>query len=310
MNTQSNAMPASVASQATPATLSQTHLWYWSVRRELWEYRFLYLAPVGVAAAYLLAFSTGLPRHVPAVVRQASELDAMQYRDVIARPYDFAGGLMMLVGILMSIFYCSDALHGERRDRSILFWKSLPVSDWTTVLAKASVPLIVIPLITFTVAVALEWIMALLSSATLVAHGLSVSRFWSELSFFQMSLLLLYHLFTAHAIWPAPVYAWLMLVSAWARRAVLLVAVLPVIVIGAIQLLLFGRSGFAAMVAERVIGHIPGLGMQPDGMFPTNPMFHLAPVQFLLDPAVWAGLLVAAAFLALAVRLRRSHGPI
>ena len=306
MNTQSNAMPASADSQAVPAVLSQTHLWYWSVRRELWEYRFLYLAPLGVAAAYLFAFVIGPLFHK----HHLSAVDASKYRDVIALPYDIAGGLMMLVGILMSIFYCSDALHGERRDRSILFWKSLPVSDWTTVVAKASIPLIVIPLITFTVALALEWIMLLLSSVVLLANGLSVARFWSELSFFQMSLLLLYHLFTAHAIWPAPVYAWLMLVSGWARRAVLLCAALPVIVIGAVQLLLFGRSHFAAMVAERLIGHIPDMSMGPDHMFPTNPMFHIAPVQYLLDPSVWAGLLVAAAFLALAVRVRRSHGPI
>ena len=310
MNTQSNAMSASVESQAAPAVLSATHPWYWSVRRELMEYRFLYLAPVGVAAAYLLAFSTGLFHHLPTVVRQASALDAMQYRDVIARPYDFAGGLMMLIGILMSIFYCSDALYSERRDRSILFWKSLPVSDWTTVLAKASIPLIVIPLITFTVAVALEWLMLLLTSASLAGNGLSVSRYWSELSFFQMSLLLLYHLFTAHAIWPSPVYAWLMLVSGWARRAVLLCAVLPVIVIGAIEMLLFQTSYFARLVGERVIGHIPDAAVRTHEMFPTNPMIHLTPVQYLLDPALWVGLLVAAAFLALAVRLRRSHGPI
>jgi ABC-2 type transport system permease protein len=309
MNTQSNAMSASVDAHDAPAVLSATRPWYWSVRRELMEFRFLYLAPLGVAAAYLFAFSTGLFHHLPTVVRQASALDAMQYRDVIARPYDFAGGLMMFVGILMSIFYCSDALYGERRDRSILFWKSLPVSDWTTVLAKASIPLIVIPLITFTVAVALEWIMLLLTSASLAGNGLSVSRYWSELSFFQMSLLLLYHLVTAHAIWPAPVYAWLMLVSAWARRAVLLFAVLPVIVIGAIEMLLFQTSYFARMVGERVIGHIPDATMNRGEMWPTNPMIHLAPVQYLLDPRVWLGLLVAAAFLALAVRMRRSHGP-
>jgi len=306
MNTQSNAVSASVDAQVSPATVSATHLWYWSVRRELWEYRFLYLAPVGVAAAYLFAFAVGPLLHN----HHLSAVDPLQYRETIALPYDIAGGLMMLVGILMSIFYCSDALHGERRDRSILFWKSLPVSDWTTVLAKASIPLLVVPLITFTVAVAVEWIMLLLASIALLGHGSSVARYWSELSFFQMSLLLLYHLFTAHAIWPAPLYAWLMLVSAWAKRAVLLVAALPVIVIGAIQLLLFGSSSFARLVGERVIGHIPDLGMGPDHMFPTNPMFHLTPVQYLLDPAVWAGLLVAAGFLALAVRLRRSHGPI
>ena len=310
MNTQSNAMSAAVDAQAAPAVLSATRPWYWSVRRELWEYRFLYLAPLGVAAAYLLAFSTGLHHHLPTEVRRASALDAMQYRDVIARPYDFAGGLMMLIGILMSIFYCSDALYSERRDRSILFWKSLPVSDWTTVFVKASIPLIVIPLITFTVAIVLEWIMALLTSAALLGNGLSVARFWNELSFFQMSLLLLYHLFTAHALWPAPVYAWLILVSAWARRAVLLVAALPVIVIGAVEMILFQTSHFGKMVAERVIGHIPDAAMSHGDMFPTNPMIHLTPVQYLLDPALWVGLLVAAAFLMLAVRLRRSHGPI
>ena len=216
----------------------------------------------------------------------------------------------MFLGILMSIFYCSDALYGERRDRSILFWKSLPVSDWTTVLAKASIPLIVIPLITFTVAIALEWLIALLTSAALLAKGLSVARFWSELSFFQMSLLLLYHLFTAHAIWPAPVYAWLMLVSAWAKRAVLLFAVLPVIVMGAIEMLLFQTSHFVRMVGERIIGHIPDAAMGHGDTWPTNPMIHLTPVHYFLDPALWAGLLVAAGFLALAVRLRRSHGPI
>ena len=310
MNTQSNAMSASADSQAAPAVLSWTHLWYWSVRRELMEYRFLYLAPLGVATAYLLAFATVLHRHLPPQIHDGSASAMMQYRDTIALPYDIAGGLMMFLGILMSIFYCSDALYGERRDRSILFWKSLPVSDWTTVLAKASIPLIVIPLITFTVAVALEWLIALLTSAALLAKGMSVARFWSELSFFQMSLLLLYHLFTAHAIWPAPVYAWLMLVSAWAKRAVLLFAALPVILIGAIELLLFQTSHFARMVGERVIGHIPDAAMGHGDMWPTNPMIHLTPVQYFFDPALWAGLLVAAGFLVLAVRLRRSHGPI
>ena len=47
----------------------------------------------------------------------------------------------MLTAMVVGLFYCLDALNGERRDRSILFWKSLPVSDTTAVLAKASIPL-------------------------------------------------------------------------------------------------------------------------------------------------------------------------
>jgi len=48
-----------------------------------------------------------------------------------------AAWLMMLTGIVVSVFYCLDALHDERRDRSILFWKSLPVSDLNAVVSKA-----------------------------------------------------------------------------------------------------------------------------------------------------------------------------
>ena len=62
----------------------------------------------------------------------------------------------MLTAFLVGVFYCLDALHGERRDRSILFWKSLPVSDLTTVLAKASVPCRVLPPRAFALALATQ----------------------------------------------------------------------------------------------------------------------------------------------------------
>ena len=57
----------------------------------------------------------------------------------------------MGTAFIVGIFYSLDALHGERRDRSILFWKSMPVSDLTTVLSKASIPLVVLPLLSFAI---------------------------------------------------------------------------------------------------------------------------------------------------------------
>ena len=93
----------------------------------------------------------------------------------------------MLTTFVVGVFYCLDALHGERRDRSILFWKSLPVSDLTTVLSKASIPLVVLPLLTFAITVVTQWIMLLLSSAVLLGSGLSVATLWTQLSLFQMS---------------------------------------------------------------------------------------------------------------------------
>ena len=82
----------------------------------------------------------------------------------------------MAAAFIVAIFYCLDALHGERRDRSILFWKSLPVSDLTTVLSKASIPLVVIPLLTFAITVVTQFIMLLLSTAVLLGSGVESSR--------------------------------------------------------------------------------------------------------------------------------------
>ena len=90
------------------------------------------------------------------------------------------------------MFYCLGALHSERRDRSILFWKSLPVSDLTTVLSKATIPLVVLPLVVFAITVVTQWIMLLLGTPVLAVNGLSLAMLWSELPLFQMTVMLLY----------------------------------------------------------------------------------------------------------------------
>jgi ABC-2 type transport system permease protein len=308
MNSQSNPIPEPLTSPAaSPASTSATRSFYWSVRRELWENRWIYLAPVAVAAIFLLGFLI-ITIHLPGNMRALS-ID-VHHRDAIATPYDIVAGLIMLTTILINVFYCADTLYGERRDRSILFWKSMPVSDLTTVLAKASIPLLIVPLLACATAVAAQFVMLLLTSAVLLASGLSVSPLWTELSFFRMSLLLLYHVFTAHTLWPAPVYCWLLLVSGWARRATLLWAALPVVAIGGLEAIVFRTWHFAALVGTRLIGAAPAIDFGSPDTFPTNPMTHITPVHFLSSPELWIGLAISAAFLAAAVRLRRYQGPI
>ena len=68
------------------------------------------------------------------------------------------------------------------------------------------------------------------------------------------SLLLLYHLVMVHSLWYAPIYAWLLLVSGWARRAPFLWAVLPPLAIGVVEKVAFNTSHFAAMLANRISG--------------------------------------------------------
>ncbi len=126
---------------------------------------------------------------------------------------------------IVAMFYCLDALYGERRDRSILFWKSLPVSDLTTVLAKASIPLLILPLLTIAITVVTFWIMLLLSAPALLANGISVATVWSHVGLWQISQGLVFHLLAVHALWYAPIYCWWLLVSAWAKRTPILWAV-------------------------------------------------------------------------------------
>jgi ABC-2 type transport system permease protein len=304
MSTQSNAMSESFQSQSiAPAVIPATRVLYWSVRRELWENRSIYLAPLAVAAVALFAFTLS---SIAGIWEKPLRLNPATPQG----PYDIAAGLMMLTGIVVSVFYCLDALHGERHDRSILFWKALPVSDVTTVLAKASIPLVILPLLTFAITIAMQWLMLLVSSAVVLASGQSVTALWTNLSFLRMSLLLLYHLLTAHALWPAPVYCWLLLVSGWSRRATVLWAVLPLVAIGGVEQIVFHTWHFATLVGSRLIGDAPTVALTSPDMFPTDPMTHIIPGQFLISPGLWIGLAIAAAFLAVAVRLRRYQGPI
>jgi ABC-2 type transport system permease protein len=239
-----------------------------------------------------------------------SALHGRHLHESIATPYDISAGVVMGAMILVNVFYCADALYSERRDRSILYWKSLPVSDRTTVLAKASIPFVVLPLITFAITVAMHLVMLLLHSALLLASGMSVAALWTQLSVIQMWLLLLYHLFAAHTLWPAPVYCWLMLVSGWARRATLLWAALPVVVIAGLERLVFHTSRFAALVGARFIGDTDLVAFAPPDTFPMDPGTHVTPARFLTSPSLWIGLAMAAAFLAAAVWLRRNREPI
>ena len=299
MSTPSNAVPGTpIESQVTaPAVITASRRMYWSVRRELWEHRSIYIAPLAAAAVFLLAFLTALT------------LSPTHRHEPLDIPYELAAGLIMGTAFIVGIFYSLDALYGERRDRSILFWKSLPVSDLTTVLSKFAIPLIILPLLSFAITVVTQFVMMLLSSAVLLGGGLSVGTLWARMSFFHMSLMLLYHILTVHGLWYAPIYGWLLLVSAWAPRTPFLWAFLPPFVIWGVEKIAFKTSHFLAMLQYRLIGPQPSTAAAPDGNL-MDMLSAVTPVQFFSTPGLWIGLAIAAAFLAAAVRLRRYREPI
>jgi ABC-2 type transport system permease protein len=123
-----------------------------------------------------------------------------------------------------------------------------------------------------------------------------------------MSLMLLYHLLAIHALWYAPIYCWLLLVSGWARRVAFLWAALPLLAIGVVEKIAFNTAHFAALLHYR-FGGPKGVALTAGGMS-MDQLTQVTPGKFLTTPGLWIGLVFAAIFLAAAARLRRYRGPI
>jgi len=281
---------------------------YWSVRRELWEIRAIYFAPVAVACLFLFGFSISI-LHLLVEMHATPGLVLMQQRELLGQPYEFAEDLIMGTALLVGLFYSVDALYGERRDRSILFWKSAPVSDFITVLSKAAIPIVLIPLLAFAVTVLTQWIMLMISSAVLLGSGHNVALLWSRVGIFHRWPMLLFHFLCIHGLWQSPIYAWLLLVSGWARRVPILWAALPPLAIGIAEKVSFNTTYFGSLIGRRFTGGSEGSAIMERGRS-MDPMMLFAPLHFLINPGLWLGLAVAAAFLAAAVRMRRYQGPI
>ena len=270
---------------------------YWSIRRELWENRFVLIAPLIVTAVVLFATFVSIatsPRRVRAAepARQSA---------VLAKPFRMAPAPIMLASFIVGLFYAIDSLYGERRDRSILFWKSMPVSDRTTVLAKAAIPLAVLPLFAFALSAATQLGLAAASTPVLLANRINPSILWRELQVSQGVPIMLYGLMV-HTLWFAPIYGWFTLVSAWARRAPLLWAVLPLVPLAA-----FERMGLTSLGIMRFMQYrISGAMTEAFGnMRRFSGFSQLTPVSFITSSGLWLGLLFAAACYVAATYLRR-----
>jgi ABC-2 type transport system permease protein len=310
MNTPNIAMPGTSRSsqESVPTTIPFSRSFYWSVRREFWENRLIYIAPLGAAAIFLVSFviNTILLRfrmHGVWPVDAARQHDALTLP--LALPHELSAALIMGIAMVVGIFYSLDALYGERRDRSILFWKSMPVSDLTTVLSKMAIPLVIIPVLSYAIVLVTHFIMLLMASTLLVGSGANIAALWTQESFFRFSLDLFYHMLTVHGLWYAPLYGWLLLVSAAAPRAPFVWAVLPPFVIWAVEKMAFNTTYFLSLLQVRLTGP-----QDPEMPQNANLMSSLIPHHFFDQPGLWIGLAVAAVFLAITVRLRRYRGPI
>lgn len=305
----------------TPTAVRKVRPFYWSVRRELWENPALYVAPAAVAGVILFGALIGAFL-LPGMLQDAQAVQAISTANVeqfakasrdaarvkgVEMPYTFVAAFVFLAATIVGVFYASSALHSERKDRTILFWKSLPVSDRTTVLAKVFVPMVVLPAAIFTITFVTHLLMLAWSTVLLLLHGVAPGELYRFLHFPYMWVALARGLIIV-ALWHAPVIAWLMLASGWARRVPFLWAVTPWVAIPLVEwLALRTHHTFDFAVSRLNGGYLLAFGGGDSGPVERWSDLDLAP---LLHPGLWGGLIVAAGLIAAAVRLRRYRDPI
>jgi len=280
----------------------------WLVRREFWENRAIWIVPVVIGAALTLAALFGRV--------DFGNLSLAAQNRAIGGTVLFAFGMTFFV--VMSIYsgwYLLDCLHADRKDRSVLFWKSLPISDTATVLAKLFTGMIAIPLVYFIAAdVSTLLIAFIISMRSRSAIG---NALWQPDLWLQLQALWLYLIVTS-AIWYLPVAGWLLAVSAWAKRAVMLWSILPLLALYLLERWFFGTHVFGAAFADRILGYAPRAFHNMSGnagwvtavmdkdavSTPGSVWILLDPLGFLSSPATWVGVVVGIAFVVVAIQLR------
>ena len=279
---------------------------FWSVRRELWEHRAVILAPLVVSVVVLAAVAFNV-RNLQEKIGLLAAMKPAQQQFAVMMPFGLAAMVVLLTAFVVGAFYCFDALNNERRDRSLLFWKSMPVSDTTAVFSKAFVPLAVQPAVGLAVAYATQAVLLVLVCIVLLAVGIDVAPLWERLPAMVISVTLLYGVIV-HVLWYAPLYALFLMMSAWVRRPMLWV-ILPVLALPLLERIAFGTTFATKFMRWRLTGAW-NEAFKPDGAGgPVIALSQLEPMRFLSSPGLWAGLLFAAAFIYIAIRLRRAREP-
>lgn len=312
------------------------------VRREFWEHRSLYIAPL-VWAAIVVILSTWVlfvvvpndvahgmhdGANIDQHIEGLSEADRAEIKQAIATAKEHEApqaalslsflGLAQLISVFTCVvvfFYLIDCLFTERRDRSILFWKSLPLSDTQVVLSKLVVALVIVPI----------GVVLLAAVVQLLLYALVMLRFDSSMISGLMSEFTIGAWFRALLVegavmfcgilWYAPIAAYFMLLSAWARKLVFLWAIVPLIAIPALEGFFFHTMHFLEFLGQRFGGFVMKMRLDTSALnvgSSDTPGPRMADVlssidisKVLLSSEMWIGLAAAAAMIFLTIRIRR-----
>ena len=294
---------------------------FWMLRREVWEHKAIWVAPAIVIGCLLLLVVTGNV-HLGPIGTLGEDTPLGDFpRDVQLKLLLVVyAGLALVVDMVMGIvafFYSLDSLYADRRDRSVLFWKSLPLSDAETVLSKFTVAAVVIPLVTLAAAVIAQFIVAAGGSAKLALSGLPAEVMWQPQAILGGIVIAALWCITA-VLWYAPVIAYLMLASAWAPKAPFLWAVLPPVAVWVVERVVLYSEYVGDFLTERLFGlyqllapsreveaeiENDDVGAEIARLGDVDLVGNLA--DFYGSPDLWLGVVAAALLLAAAMWVRR-----
>ena len=233
---------------------------------------------------------------------------------LVAVVYSMLGVLMFIVLGFIAFFYALDALYADRRDRSVLFWKSLPLSDAETVLAKFATAAVVIPLVALCATLLAQLVVATGGSIKLALAGDAAGLMWNpEALLAGVSSAVLIAVISV--LWYSPLVAYLLLASAWAPKAPFLWAILPPVAGMLIERIAIGTRHLDSLLAWRVFGPFkalggdgsdtPGIVIDSGNLPGTATALVERLVDFIASSGMIVGLVVGAAMLGAAISLRR-----
>lgn len=228
------------------------------VRRELWEHRAIFVTPAAIAVIVtlgvlaMLMLASGFAKELNLAIFGAQNVAGDAERRAALTGFFVGTSWLFLVALMfLTVFYSLDSLYAERKDKSILFWRSMPVTDAETVISKLLTAAIVIPAIT---AVGI-WITHLVNlvvfSIWVATKGGDASLLvWGSVSLFDNWVAALV-VVLASGLWMSPFIAWFLFVSTWAKRMPIMWAFLPPIVFGLLEWIVFRTKYFLTTIGER-----------------------------------------------------------
>ncbi len=293
------------------------------VRREIWEHRSIWVAPAVVAlvvtlltiASFVAASGFGEAKDM-AIILASNVSDAERKAALTAFLLGNTIVFLMAMWFLM-IFYSLDALNAERKDKSILFWRSLPITDAETVVSKLFTAVILIPLVTFAAVAVSQLVNLILMSIWVSVEGGSPGHLiWGSLPLFD-TWLATFIVLLAIPIWISPLIGWFLFVSAWTKRGPFLTAFLPIAVLPILEYVVFRTSMLGDAIVNRFsMKTMPLFDLDVFRFFDDQKfrgaaeenlslLSLLDPGKFLISLDLWLGLIVCGLLITAAIYVRR-----